>query len=221
MREPKPVLEERKHNLMKFWEGYFEFSHDEIEAFESVKREDFVTSEFKQAAYEDQPLPTLRGKTISQPTTVMMMTHWLELEPEDKVFEIGTGSGYQSAIIAKIVGKEGKVITSEIIPELVHFAQRNLEQAHITNVKVIEENGDKGFSQEAPFDKIIITAACKEFPKELIAQLKEGGIILGPVGDNAEQEMVRGVKRKDGTLEYEFLGQFLFSPLNGKYGFEE
>lgn len=217
----QPVLEERKNSLMKFWEGYFEFAHDEIEAFESVKREDFVTFSYKQAAYEDQPLPTLRGKTISQPTTVMMMTHWLELEPGDMVFEIGTGSGYQSAIIAKIVGEKGKVVSSEIIPELVQFARKNLEQAKITNAKVVEENGEKGYPKNAPYDKIIITAACKEFPKELIKQLKVGGIILGPVGDDQEQEMVRGTKRKDGTLEYEFLGQFLFSPLSGKYGLEE
>ena len=167
------------------------------------------------------PLPLLRGKTISQPTTVMIMTSLLELQIGEKVLEVGTGSGYQSAIIAKIIGDEGKVITTEVVPELVHFARENLKKAKIGNVKVYEDDGSKGMKDEAPFDKIIITAACREFPKPLLEQLKPNGIIVGPVGNQQEQEMVKGVKDKGGHLRLEFLGQFLFTPMYGKYGFED
>ncbi len=211
---------DQKTELMDFWKRGLGLNEFELKAFKDVDREDFVPESIKDRAYEDIPLPILRGKTISQPTTVMMMTHALELKEGEKVFEIGTGSGYQAAIIAKIVGLKGRVITTEVIPELVGFAKQNLAKAGIVNVEVYEDDGSKGMKEKAPFDKIIITAACKEFPKPLLEQLKIEGIIVGPVGDAYEQEMVRGMKDKKGKLELEFLGQFLFSPLYGKYGFE-
>ena len=210
----------QKTDLINFWKDNFGFREIELNAFKEVDREDFIPENLRNAAYQDMPLPLLRGKTISQPTTVMIMTHALELQPNEKVFEIGTGSGYQSAIIAKIIGSKGKVITTEVVPELVSFAKQNLRRAGITNVFVYEEDGSKGMPSEAPFDKIIITAACKEFPKPLIGQLKPEGIIVGPVGNQNEQEMIRGIKDKDGHLELEFLGPFLFTPMYGKYGFE-
>lgn len=210
----------QKIELMKFWRGSFAFSDIELDAFKEIKREDFIPTSIKQAAYEDMPLPLMRGKTISQPTTVMIMTHALELEPGEKVFEVGTGSGYQAAVIAKIIGNNGKVTTTEVVPELVQFAKGNLRKARISNVFVHEEDGSKGMPSEAPFDKIIITSACREFPKPLLEQLKPNGIIVGPVGNQEEQEMVKGIKDKNGHLELEFLGQFLFTPMYGKYGFE-
>ena len=211
---------DQKTELMDFWKRGLGLNESELKAFKDVDREDFVPESIKDRAYEDIPLPILRGKTISQPTTVMMMTRALELKEGEKVFEIGTGSGYQAAIIAKIVGAKGKVITTEVIPELVSFAKQNLAKAGIKNTEVYEDDGSKGMKDKSPFDKIIITAACKEFPKPLLEQLKPEGIIVGPVGDAYEQEMVRGRKDKKGKLELEFLGQFLFSPLYGKYGFE-
>lgn len=214
-------MDSQKAMLTKFWAERFPFSPVEIEAFKTVKREDFVLEITKGSAYDDMPLPILRGKTISQPTTVMLMTHALELEEGDKVFEVGAGSGYQSAIIARIVGPKGKVISTEVVPELVTFARANLKKAGIRNVEIHEEDGSRGWEKDAPYDKIVITAACREFPKPLIGQLKADGIIVGPVGDAREQEMVKGVRRKDGTLAYEFLGQFLFSPMVGKWGFED
>ena len=210
----------QKSELIKFWKDNFSFTEAELKAFEEVNRENFIPENLINAAYYDSPLPLLRGKTISQPTTVMIMTHALELESGEKVFEVGTGSAYQAAIIAKLVGANGKVITTEVVPELVSFAKQNLNKAKIKNVFVYEEDGSKGMPSEAPFDKIIITAACKEFPKPLIEQLKPNGMIVGPVGSQQEQEMVRGVKDKNGHLELEFLGQFLFTPMYGKYGFE-
>jgi len=210
----------QKNQLVKFWKQMFKFQESEIRAFEQVNREDFVAKELKDSAYEDRPLPLLRGKTISQPTTVMIMTTALELEPGEKVFEVGTGSGYQAAIIAKIVGEKGKVFTTEVVPELIHISKENLKKANIENVKVLEEDGANGMPSEAPFDKIIITAACKEFPKPLVDQLKTDGIIVAPVGDRYNQEMVKGIKDKKGKLSMEFLGPFIFTPMYGKFGFE-
>ena len=210
----------QKTDLMKFWKENFGFKEIEMKAFEQVDREEFIPEEMKNAAYQDMPLPLLRGKTISQPTTVMIMTHALELEQGQKVFEVGTGSGYQAAIIASIVDSKGKVITTEVVPELVSFAKMNLRKAGILNTFVYEEDGSNGMKSEAPFDRIIITAACREFPKPLIEQLKPNGIIVGPVGSQHEQEMVIGIKDKNGHLELEFLGPFLFTPMYGKYGFE-
>ena len=209
-----------KNQLVEFWKENFYFREKEVSAFKKVDREEFIPKVMQAHAYEDIPLPLMRGKTISQPTTVMIMTAALELKEGDKVFELGTGSGYQSAIIAKIIGNKGKVISTEVIPELVQFAKENLAKAKMKNVSVYEEDGSKGMPSEAPFDKIIITAACKEFPDYLVDQLKVGGIIVGPVGSRDEQTMVRGTKEKDQALHLEFLGPFLFTPMYGKYGFE-
>jgi len=191
-----------------------------LNAFREIERVHFVPEELRHLSYEDVPLMLLRGKTISQPTTVMIMTSALELSPGDKVFEVGTGSGYQAAIIAKIVGPEGKVISTEVIPELVSFARDNLRKAGIANVEVHEADASKGMESQAPFDRIIITAACREFPKELLGQLKADGIIVGPVGNRDEQSMVRAVKDKSGRFSHELLGPFMFTPMYGKYGFE-
>lgn len=214
------ILDQRKEQLIAYWQERFHFTEAEIEAFRTVKREDFIPKELHHLAYQDIPLPILRGKTISQPTTVMIMTHALEVQPGDKVFEVGTGSGYQTALLAKLVGAKGKVISCEVIPELVHFARENIRKADILNVTIYEDDGSKGSLNEAPFDRIIITAASIEFPQELIAQLKESGSIVGPVGTKDEQEMVKGIKEKNQKLTLQFLGQFIFSPLYGKYGFE-
>lgn len=187
-----------------------------INAFLKVPRELFLRDQYRDFAYEDTPLPSLRGKTISQPTTVMIMAQLLELEENDEVLEIGAGSGYNAAILSRIAKK---VYTTEIIPELVLFARENLKNARIKNVEVLEVDGTRGIEGKI-FDKIIMTAAAKEFPPKLLESLKEGGIIVGPIGNKREQEMVRGIKEK-GKIAYEFHGQFLFSPLHGVYGFED
>ena len=212
----------QKQQLEKFWkENGIVSSERVLEAFFEVPREEFVNPMLRAQAYDDTPLPLLRGKTISQPSTVMIMTQALEVEPGNIVFEIGSGSGYQTALLAKLVGPKGHVYTTEIIPELVKFARDNIRRCGLTNVTVTEADGSQGLPDKGPFDRIIITAASPNFPAPLVEQLKENGLIVGPVGQKDEQEMVRGTKEKDGKLGLEFLGQFLFTPLIGKFGFED
>ncbi|MAF36799.1 protein-L-isoaspartate O-methyltransferase [archaeon] len=211
---------ELKNELLTFWQKHYQFQERELQAFGNVDRAHFVTKEFQDRAYEDTPLPLLRGKTISQPTTVMIMTSALELKPGDSVFEVGTGSAYQAAIIGTIIGKTGQVYTTEVIPELIQLAHKNLKKANINNINVLEEEGSKGIPEKAPFDKIIITAACRQFPLPLMDQLKEGGIMVGPVGNRHLQQMTKARKHADGTFSFEIIGPFLFTPMYGKYGFE-
>ena len=186
-----------------------------ISAFKSIPREDFILPENLDEAYSDYPLPIGHDQTISQPTTIMIMIEALKLKPNDIVLEIGAGSGYNAALMSKLCKK---VYSIEIIKELVLFARENIIKAGIKNVEIIKGDGSLGYQKEAPFDKIIITAACPKIPTPLIEQLKEGGIILAPVGESLGQKMVRGFKEKR-KMEFEDLGYFSFVPLKGKHGF--
>ena len=188
-----------------------------IDAFKKIPREKFINKEHLDEAYGDYPLSIGEGQTISQPTTVAIMTQALELKEGDKVLEVGAGSGYQAAIIANIVGEKGRVISTEIIEELVKFAQENIKKLKLNNVRIVHCDGSKGYEKEAPYDKIIVTAACPSIPKPLINQLKENGIIIAPVGNLLEQVMVKARKKGDKLIE-ENLGYFMFVPLKGKHG---
>jgi len=209
-----------KQRLIDYWRKSGTIKDEKLlKAFEEVPREIFIRNGFEEEAYGDYPLPIGSGQTISQPTTVMIMTRALELKEGQKVLEIGTGSGWQAAIIGKIVGKKGKVITTEIIPELAEFAKNNIKKAKINNVKVINYDGSQGYKKEAPYDRCIITAACPEIPPLIIEQLKEDGILVAPVGSLAfGQNMIKLKKTSSGT-ETESLGSFVFVPLKGKYGY--
>ncbi|HLC60802.1 MAG TPA: protein-L-isoaspartate O-methyltransferase [Candidatus Nanoarchaeia archaeon] len=187
-----------------------------IDAFKKIPREAFLKDR-KEEAYGDYPLPIGEGQTISQPTTVIIMTEALELKKGHKVLEVGSGSGYQAAIISKIVGNNGKVISTEIIQELAEFAKNNIEKLKIKNIELIKHDGSKGYAKDAPYDRIIVTAACPKIPKFLLSQLKENGIIIIPVGDLNEQIMIKGIK-KGSRLIQEEIGQFMFVPLKGRYG---
>lgn len=189
-------------------------------AFEQIPRELFVPPQFKEYAYEDQPLPTVRKQSISQPTTIMIMLQSLELQEGERVFEIGAGAGYQAALISKIIGKSGTLVTVDVIPELVHLAKKNMKYLKLTNVIVFEADGSEGFLPQAPYDRIIITAACPNIPQPVIDQLREGGVVVAPVGDLEGQTLVKGTK-VNGKLELDFLGPFRFVPMKGKYGFKE
>lgn len=208
-----------KEQLVNHWREVH-FDENILTAFLLIPREEFISADLQHYAYADQPLPTLRKQSISQPTTIALMLQALQIKPGEKVFEVGAGVGYQAALIGTMIGPSGKLITTEVIPELVFAAQENLKRLNLSNVIVIEADGSEGAPAEAPFDKIIITAACPMIPQPLIDQLKENGIIIAPVGDLESQTMVKGIKNQ-GRLELEFLGPFAFVPLKGKYGFKE
>lgn len=198
-----------KDILIDNWRIHFNFSEESIRAFKDVPRENFVVPEFKHRAYDDIALPTLKDQTISQPTTVMIMTNALEVKTKQKILEIGTGSGYQTAILSKLVGPKGRVYTVEIVPELIKFASKNLQS--YSNIKIIKPR-TLGYKKEAPYDRVIVTAAAKEIPYELFEQLKPKGIMVIPVGpENNAQSLLKIKKNKE--LNIENLGDFIFVPL--------
>lgn len=150
-----------------------------LDAMRKTERHKFVPYIFRSEAYDDRPLPIGSGQTISQPYIVAYMLELLELEPGDRVLEIGTGSGYGAAVLANIVSE---VYTIEIIEQLGERARRRLEKLHYDNVTVKIGDGYKGWKEYAPFDHIIVTAAPEEIPEPLIDQLKNGGRMVIPVG---------------------------------------
>lgn len=190
-----------------------------IDAFRKIKREYFISKRLVKSAYDDVPLPLIKGQTISQPTTIMIMLQALDLQKGDKVLEIGTGSGYNAALIAEVV-KPSMVYTTEVVGELVEFAKKNLRKSGINNVRIFHADGSKGLWEYAPFDKIIVTAGAPETPKQLLEQLKDNGVLVAPVGPLYQQEMLR-IKKKGKKLDIKNLGSFVFVPLRGKYGWED
>lgn len=208
-----------KEELIRYWQNNRIITDKRvIDTFKKVKREKFIPKELKNQAYDDNPLNIGFGQTISQPTTVMLMTQALDVNDGNKVLEIGTGSGYQAAILSILVGKKGKVYTTEIIKELYEFSKNNLKDYE--NVKVFNIDGSKGLEKYKLYDKIIITAACPKVPNVLISQLKSNGILIAPVGSEYSQEMLK-ITKKNNKIETENLGDFIFVQLKGKYGFKD
>lgn len=165
-------------------------------------------------AYADSPLPIGRGQTISQPYIVAAMTELLEPEPDDIVFEVGTGSGYQAAVLSHLVGK---VYTVEIVPELGREAEVRLHALGYTNVIVRVGDGYSGWPDKAPFDGIVVTCGAEEVPPPLIEQLKPGGKMVIPVGPvNRVQELLVIAKREDGTVTRRSVMPVRFVPMTGE-----
>ncbi len=193
----------------------------------TVPRELFVPEHYREYAYVDSPLPIGHGQTISAPHMVALMTELLNLKEGMKVLEIGTGSGYQAAVIAEIVAPKnsknpGKVISIERIPELAEFAKRNLARAgYLDRVKVIVGDGTLGYPPEAPYDRIIVTAAAPDIPKPLLEQLKPGGRMVIPVGSKYMQYIYIVDKTPSGKIVITKDIPCLFVPLIGKYGWRE
>lgn len=215
------ALEEEKKKLIENLkaQGYLKTS-SVIKAFQEVKRELFVTQEERAHAYWDVPLPIGKGQTISQPLTVAFMTELLDVKPGQKILEIGAGSGYQAAILAKIVGPKGTIYSTEIVPELVESAKENLKKVGIKNVKVFLSDGSLGLKDYAPYDRIIATAAAPNIPEPLKEQLKIGGKLVIPVGDFI-QRMKLVEKVGEDRFKIEDYGEFRFVPLKGKLGMKE
>ena len=184
-----------------------------LEAMEKVPRHQFVPEQYVADAYENRPLPIGFGQTISQPYIVAIMTDLLELKPTDSVFELGTGSGYQAAILAELVSQ---VYTVEIIPELGARARRTLEYLHYRNVTVRVGDGYYGWEEQAPFDAIIVTAAGDHIPPSLIRQLKPGGRMIIPVGNRFfTQQLMLVNKETDGTIRTREVLPVRFVPITG------
>lgn len=213
-------MDKKLEGLLSYWQSRGIVTDKKVfAAFSEVKREIFVPPELRAEAYADVALPIGHGQTISQPSTVAAMTQALELRAGQKVLEVGTGSGYQAALIACVVGARGKIFSTEIIPELVALARKNLFRAKVRNVQVLEMDGSEGYAKEAPYDRIILTAATPRVPLHLLLQLKEEGILLAPVGGLFGQEMIRVRKLQGGKIQKENLGEYIFVPLRGKKGF--
>jgi protein-L-isoaspartate(D-aspartate) O-methyltransferase len=182
-----------------------------LSAMRAVPRHEFVPEQFRHAAYEDYPLPIGLEQTISQPYIVALMTEALMPGPGDRVLEIGTGSGYQAAVLAEIVGE---VYSIEILCELEERARRDLDRLGYTAVKTKCGDGYQGWPEHAPFDAVIVTAAPDHIPQPLVEQLKVGGRIVIPVGSRS-QELIRLTKTEDG-VERERLAGVRFVPMTGE-----
>ena len=181
-----------------------------LNAMEQIDRGPFIRGLFASRAYEDMPLPIACGQTISQPSVVALMTQALEVSPRDKVLEVGTGSGYQAAILSKLARR---VYTIDRHRRLVQEARQIFEDLALTNITAIIADGSFGLPEQAPFDRIIVTAAAEDPPGPLLAQLKVGGIMVVPVGQSdAVQHLIR-VRKTESGLEYDELRKVRFVPL--------
>lgn len=189
-----------------------------LQAMNEVPREAFVSDTRQSLAYEDRPLPIGAGQTISQPYTVAFMCQALHVKPTDKILEIGTGSGYGVAVLAHLARE---VITIERLDDLANAAQARLLQLNITNAQVFSGDGTLGVPAEAPFDGIIVTAGGKHLPQAYVDQLKDGGRIVIPVGDDPHRQQMRRYVKRWGQLDAEDLGDFLFVPLIGVDSWDE
>lgn len=185
-------------------------------AFLSTKREPFFPENMKQHAYEDDAFPIGLGQTISQPSTIATMLELLAVEKGNKVLEVGTGSGYVAALLSGLVGKKGKVFGVELVHELHQKATRTLLELGCKNVFLKCGDGTLGWKEQAPFDRILISAACAQAQKPLTEQLKEGGGLVAPIGGNFSQELVLLKKEKGKVIERERKCCYVFVPLKGK-----
>jgi protein-L-isoaspartate(D-aspartate) O-methyltransferase len=204
-------------------------SPDVIRSMKMVRREEFVPDNMRSYAYVDTPLPIGNNQTISAPHMCAIMNEALKLEVGHKVLEVGAGSGYHAALVAEIVApnnvdrkKWGHIFTVEIIPELSAFAQNNLErEGYVNRVSIICADGSKGYLDEAPYDRIFVTAAAPEVPKPLIGQLKPGGLFVIPIGGlYFFQDLILVEKTLSGKVITKSLGGVAFVPLRGEYGWK-
>lgn len=187
-----------------------------IEAMRKVPRHLFVDEALQEQAYSDHPLPIGDKQTISQPFIVALMTESLELKGNEKVLEIGTGSGYQAAVLAELAGR---VFSVERYPALAYKANQVLQKLGYKNVIVRVADGTIGWAEEAPFDGIVVTAGAPQVPQPLVDQLAEGGKLVVPVGDRITQDLIL-VERLGDRLNRTNLGGVRFVDLVGKWGWE-
>ena len=184
-----------------------------LQAMADVPRHRFVPSSLQEQAYADCPLPIGHGQTISQPYVVAFMTQMLEVRAEDKVLEIGTGCGYQAAVLARL---SKQVYTIEIVKPLADESRKLLEELGYKNIFIKAGDGFEGWPEHAPFDKIILTCAVKEIPPALIEQLKEGGRIIAPIGAPGTVQQLIIATKQAGKLKHRGVLPVRFVPMTGK-----
>ncbi len=181
-----------------------------LTAMEKIDRGAFIRGLFSDRAYEDTPLPINCGQTISQPSVVGLMSQALEVQPRDKVLEVGTGSGYQAAVLSQLARR---VYTVDRHAKLVHEARDVFDAMDLSNITAIVGDGSYGLPDQAPFDRILVTAAAEDPPGPLLAQLKIGGIMVLPVGQSDTVQSLIRVRRSETGLEYDELSPVRFVPL--------
>jgi len=193
------------------WTGREQFSPRVMAALRKVRREAFVPPDAVASAYVNAPLPIGHGQTISQPYIVALMTDLLDLRPEDRVLEVGTGSGYQAAVLAELTPS---VFSIEVIPELATQAAQVLTAEGYGRIALRTGDGALGWPEQAPFDAIIVTAAARDVPKALLEQLRPGGRMAIPVGEpGGDQELLLLTKDADGKVEARRMISVAFVPL--------
>lgn len=188
-----------------------------VEAMSRVPREAFVPQEYYYAAYDDRPLSIGFGQTISQPFIVALMIQALELKGDEKVLELGTGSGYEAAILAELARQ---VVTVEIIPELAESAKQVLQKLGYSNIEVHLAGKTLGWLEDGPYDAIIVSAGAPSIPQILLGQLAWGGRLVIPVGSRWQQELMKVTRKKEGN-KVENLGACYFVPLIGEGAWKE
>lgn len=206
--------EARRSMVAELRGGHYQIADEKVlAAMSKVPRHEFVPAEVRSLAYEDRPLPIGHRQTISQPYIVAFMTEKLEPEPGEKVLEVGTGSGYQAAVLSQLV-KE--VYSIEIVRELAEDAEQTLDRLDYENVHVKAGDGYKGWPEHAPFDAIIVTCAPTEIPQPLVEQLKEGGRMIIPVGPDGGVQELYLLEKKDGKILQKSVLPVRFVPMTGE-----
>ncbi len=210
-------LEEKKRKLIENLkrEGILR-SPEVIEAMMKAPREEFVLPFYRREAYGDYPLPVEGGQTISAPHMVAMMTELLDLKRGHRVLDIGTGTGYHAAVMAEIVGPEGRIHGVERIKELAERAAETLKSLGYENVEIYHGDGSVGLPDKAPFDRVLVACAAPDIPKPLIEQLKDGGKMVIPVGRGTQRLIL--VEKMGYKVRKSSHGYCVFVPMIGKYG---
>jgi len=210
----------KMNELIKIMKNSGFLNDNKVElAIRKSPRHEFVPKSLLDMAYENIPISLMKNQTISQPSVVSRMTELLNVMEGQKILEIGSGSGWQSAILSFLVA-HSKVFSIERHPKLVKFAKENLNKLGIQNVDVILGDGNLGLSQESPFDRIIITAACKKVPPPLFEQLSLDGLLIALVGEYP-QSLILYKKTSQGIIEIKNQPGYVFVPLLGKFGHQE
>ena len=218
MLKPRNKFEEKRKNLVQYLKDTQVMKNPAIsQAFLEVPREQFVLKKFQEEAYLDNALPSEKEQTISQPQTIATMLELLAVKKEMNVLEVGSGTGYVSALLSNLVGKKGSVWGIELEKELVEKSHERLQSLNSENVEIKQGDGALGWEEKAPFDRILVSCACPFVPPALFKQIKERGKIVAPVGDSYDQQLLTMEKYKGKVVKkMAQSGLYQFVPLRSK-----